>query len=98
MTNAEIFAAWLIHARRTTDGTSFFPSDAEVKEIVNKKEGRYHEAHAAGQAFVAQVLSSKPEGVTETFDALKRAMQGVHGVSEKVGSALSLPPVGTRGK
>lgn len=93
MTQAEIFAAWLIHARRTNDGQSFFPSNEEVKEIVNKKEGRWHEAHAAGQAFVEQVLSSHPDGIVETGKAMLRAASGVQRLSEKAGNILSVPPV-----
>lgn len=93
MTQAEIFAAWLIHARQTEDGQSFFPSDDEVKAIIAQKRGRYHEAHAAGQAFVEQVLQSRPEGLAETGKAMMRAMSGVQRLSEKAGNVLSVPPV-----
>lgn len=89
ITNAEIFAAWLIFANLAGKNGRLIPTDDEVLEIIAKKPAHWTEALAVGQAFVQKVVEEEPRSLATATGGFLRE---VDRIQEKFGSFLSAGP------
>ncbi len=87
--NAEILAAWLLHATKVGPEGRLIPTETEITEILKGKPPHYEEALAIGEAYVKRVLETEPRSIV---DASMGFVKEVNRLSEKFGGLLSAAP------
>src|SRR3989442_774792 len=91
-TNAEILAAWLVHATQVGAEGRLIPTDTEISKILETRPAHFEEAHAIGTAFVKRVVDTEPRNIV---DATTGFVKEVHRLQEKFGGFLSAAPTPT---
>ena len=87
--NAEILAAWLLHATQVGENGRLIPTNAEIEKILDSKPPHFEEALAIGTAFVKRVVDTEPRNIVDASMGLAKELNRL---SEKFGGVLSAPP------
>jgi len=87
--NAEILAAWLLHATQVGPSGRLIPTGEEIEKILDSKPPHFEEALAIGVSFVKRVVDTEPRNIVDASVGFARE---VNRLSEKFGGLLSAPP------
>lgn len=88
--NADVLAAWLVHATQVGENGRLIPTESEISKILDERPAQFEVAHAIATAFVKRVVDTEPRSV---IDATVGFVKTVHQLSEgKLGGLLSSPP------
>lgn len=88
--NADVLAAWLVHATQVGENGRLIPTENEISKILEERPAQFETAHAIATAFVKRVVESEPRGFVDTAIGFAKA---AHQLSEgKLGGLLSSPP------
>ncbi len=84
-TNAQILAAWLVHAKQSGENGRLTPTRDEIKSIIENEPPYYTEALAVASAMVKQIVSTEPRDLGEAtigfLHEVKRVQNGFNFLS-----------------